>query len=560
MKRKYLVGVITTGMILTSVVGIAAGSFTDSKFKFQDTSKFRNDEEVKKIYNEVYNSLSEYAKVKVGMYQTVFTSNNVNEYQKTDGFNLGGVNAAGFASDTDRLVMIDAQYINDYDANFQQTTKRVLYHEFGHAIDFKQDVDNMDDIEKRFGKSDNSKFIFSGTEKFKQIYEKEKYYIRDMYMVYMGTWTFKSAEEQEATYKAFKAKDPNYIKERDIRYGNRFTYWESKITEFWAESVSYYMLYPDEMQSVAPETYAYIKNVLDQNYYVPKNLSYGDVAYNLDYFAETDKIEQLKQLIHYNYRTIANDKDLTAIVVNKLGDKGKEYINSNDADELSFDDYVKKETGKAADEIKDLDKTNDKVEEKDDTKKEEPNGDTSTNDSVKDETKINQSVYDKDFANYYGWVKKNGKWYYIDENGKKAVGLYEEGGKQYYFNEDGSMKTGLVETKDGQKVYYDDYGSMKKKGWVQDGKNWYYINTDGTIKTGWVQDKQTWYYLDSKGVMKTGWVQDGAEWYFLSDNGAMKTGWIQSGDKWYYLNSNGTMAHDTTIDGYTVGSDGAWIQ
>ncbi|NRZ86754.1 glucan-binding YG repeat protein [Clostridium beijerinckii] len=30
--------------------------------------------------------------------------------------------------------------------------------------------------------------------------------------------------------------------------------------------------------------------------------------------------------------------------------------------------------------------------------------------------------------------------------------------------------------------------------------------------------------------------------------------------KWYYLNGNGSMAANTTINGYTVDENGAWVQ
>jgi glucan-binding YG repeat protein len=30
--------------------------------------------------------------------------------------------------------------------------------------------------------------------------------------------------------------------------------------------------------------------------------------------------------------------------------------------------------------------------------------------------------------------------------------------------------------------------------------------------------------------------------------------------KWYYLNQSGTMEHDKYIDGYYVGSNGAWVE
>jgi hypothetical protein len=34
-------------------------------------------------------------------------------------------------------------------------------------------------------------------------------------------------------------------------------------------------------------------------------------------------------------------------------------------------------------------------------------------------------------------------------------------------------------------------------------------------------------------------------------------GWKQIDGKWYYFHSDGSMAVNTTIDGYTIGSDGA---
>jgi glucan-binding YG repeat protein len=39
----------------------------------------------------------------------------------------------------------------------------------------------------------------------------------------------------------------------------------------------------------------------------------------------------------------------------------------------------------------------------------------------------------------------------------------------------------------------------------------------------------------------------------------MATGWAKTGDKWYYLNSDGSMVSNTTVDGYTIGNDGALV-
>ena len=52
-----------------------------------------------------------------------------------------------------------------------------------------------------------------------------------------------------------------------------------------------------------------------------------------------------------------------------------------------------------------------------------------------------------------------------------------------------------------------------------------------------------------------------ASWYYLDEMGNMKTGWIQDGSgKYYYLYPSGAMAYNTTIGGYKLGSDGAWIR
>ncbi|MEO2077663.1 MAG: S8 family serine peptidase [Bacillus sp. (in: firmicutes)] len=102
---------------------------------------------------------------------------------------------------------------------------------------------------------------------------------------------------------------------------------------------------------------------------------------------------------------------------------------------------------------------------------------------------------------------------------------------------------------------------VKATGWVKDtdGK-WYFLKKDGKMATGWVFDGGTWYYLTKSGAMKTGWLLEGGKWYYLNGNGAMATGWKQVNGKWYYLYKSGEMAANTTVDGYKLGKDGAWIK
>lgn len=85
----------------------------------------------------------------------------------------------------------------------------------------------------------------------------------------------------------------------------------------------------------------------------------------------------------------------------------------------------------------------------------------------------------------------------------------------------------------------------------------YSRTTTSTSTDGWKNESGVWYYLKN-GAKATGWVQDGGKWYYLGTDGKMQVGWIQDGANWYYLNGDGSMAHDTTVGGYYLGSNGAW--
>ena len=82
-------------------------------------------------------------------------------------------------------------------------------------------------------------------------------------------------------------------------------------------------------------------------------------------------------------------------------------------------------------------------------------------------------------------------------------------------------------------------------------------SSSSTVNDGWKSEGGVWHYYKN-GTKATGWVQDNSKWYFLGTDGSMRVGWIQDGGNWYYLNGDGSMAHDTTISGYYLGSNGAW--
>lgn len=72
---------------------------------------------------------------------------------------------------------------------------------------------------------------------------------------------------------------------------------------------------------------------------------------------------------------------------------------------------------------------------------------------------------------------------------------------------------------------------------------WVYIQEDGTKLTSqWKYTKENWYYFDENGESK-------------------QNTWAEINRNWYYFDNFSRMLHDTTTpDGYTVGSDGAWVK
>ncbi len=117
-----------------------------------------------------------------------------------------------------------------------------------------------------------------------------------------------------------------------------------------------------------------------------------------------------------------------------------------------------------------------------------------------------------------------------------------------------------------------DSGEYAVNTWGYINGQWYYFDAEGNMVTGWYVVNGQWYYMNPaagalQGAMMTGWIQDPAynAWFYLNASGAMMTGWQQINGVWYYLNpvsdgTRGAMAVNTSIDGYYVNADGAWVQ
>ena len=138
-----------------------------------------------------------------------------------------------------------------------------------------------------------------------------------------------------------------------------------------------------------------------------------------------------------------------------------------------------------------------------------------------------------------GWVKNSdGTWSYNKADGTKATGWLNLNGTWYYLDNNGIMQT----------------------GWLNLSGTWYYLQSSGAMATGWLNLNGTWYYLQPSGAMATGWLNLNGTWYYLQPSGAMHTGWLNDNGTWYYLQSSGAMATNTTVDGYRLGANGAWIR
>ena len=107
------------------------------------------------------------------------------------------------------------------------------------------------------------------------------------------------------------------------------------------------------------------------------------------------------------------------------------------------------------------------------------------------------------------WVKRDGKWYYFDQNSQMVKSDWVKWqDRWYYLGDDGAMLTGwqLI----NEKWYYfytGNDGHMAKSEWIQN----YWIDKDGTqtypYKGKWHEDDKGWWYEDSSGWYPRGQAQ-----------------------------------------------------
>lgn len=203
-----------------------------------------------------------------------------------------------------------------------------------------------------------------------------------------------------------------------------------------------------------------------------------------------------------------------------------------------------------------------------------------------------------------GWYYQNGNYYYSYAGYRVMDKTMLIDGNWYAFDYDGAMvANGLRWTWEGGLYYYTASGARANyTGWVRIDGDWYFFNADHSVRLGWIQSGNNLYYIgvnydetrdtltcemltgyhvidsrlyvfDANGVCKgdcgvnNGWFKAGSDWYYL-EYGQLANGYRVIGGAEYYfedglmltncIRSDGSMARYIGKDGVMVNSE-RWI-
>ena len=124
------------------------------------------------------------------------------------------------------------------------------------------------------------------------------------------------------------------------------------------------------------------------------------------------------------------------------------------------------------------------------------------------------------------------------EGSSWSVGWKEIDGKWYYFGQDGYMVHDTIIA--GYKLGSDG-------AWIQG------TSTNSNTQTSGNHDSSS----GDKEIIQISPPQTSGEYKSGSDS--FNTGWKLINGKYYYFSSEGGMERNTTVDGYYLGEDGAWV-
>ena len=157
-----------------------------------------------------------------------------------------------------------------------------------------------------------------------------------------------------------------------------------------------------------------------------------------------------------------------------------------------------------------------------------------------------------------GFVKSDGRWYYLEEDGKKAKGLKEIDGKLYFFSNNPMNKYETHEQVRGQLARPYFYISFPNR--AEDNPTYYFeAETGAAVTNQFVYADGHWYYFGKDGkALLFDQVVNGQHLYFDYEGKQVKGDFVTDykGTRYYDENSGELVTNQTrTINGATYHFD-----
>ena len=157
-----------------------------------------------------------------------------------------------------------------------------------------------------------------------------------------------------------------------------------------------------------------------------------------------------------------------------------------------------------------------------------------------------------------GFVKSDGRWYYLEEDGKKAKGLKEIDGKLYFFSNNPMNKYETHEQVRGQLARPYFYISFPNR--AEDNPTYYFdAETGAAVTNQFVYADRHWYYFGKDGkALLFDQVINGQHLYFDYEGKQVKGDFVTDykGTRYYDENSGELVTNQTrTINGVTYHFD-----
>ena len=154
-----------------------------------------------------------------------------------------------------------------------------------------------------------------------------------------------------------------------------------------------------------------------------------------------------------------------------------------------------------------------------------------------------------------GWIEKDDKKYFANEEGKLYRNQFISFGKtKYYMGDDGSTQKGIVKANDGNYYHMDETTGtlVRTAGWLErDGKR-YFSNAEGKIyRNQFISFGNTRYYMGDDGSIQKGIVRanDGNYYHMDETTGTLvrTAGWLERDGKRYFSNAEGKLYRNQFI-------------